>query len=161
MIQPQFARGEVDKVYLARRQGHPRADSFGCAAPISTTAGLAGSRYVNPRGLPAHTDFRVRARYADGTALLEVRPHTGRTNQIRVHLWHRGFSVCGDESYLPGGKFLPGGKLGATQTLRVDCGAVVLTCLADCFSSSAAARGRQIRRTVEPLGGGCVDGVSA
>jgi 23S rRNA-/tRNA-specific pseudouridylate synthase len=38
---------------------------------------------------------------------------TGRTNQIRVHLWQMGLPVCGDPVYLPGG------KLGETQTLRV------------------------------------------
>ena len=43
-------------------------------------------------------------RDADGTALLEARPLTGRTNQIRIHLWHLGFPVCGDQVYLPGKK---------------------------------------------------------
>ena len=50
---------------------------------------------------------------ADGTSLLEARPLTGRTNQIRVHLWHLGFPACGDAIYLPGR------KLGRTQTLAV------------------------------------------
>ena len=50
-------------------------------------------------------------RDSDGTALLEVRPLTGRTNQIRLHLWHLGFPICGDPVYLPGN------ALGNRQTL--------------------------------------------
>ena len=52
-------------------------------------------------------------RFADGTTLLEARPLTGRTNQIRVHLWHLGFPVSGDPMYLPGQ------QLGRTQTLAI------------------------------------------
>ena len=50
-------------------------------------------------------------RHADGTDLLEAELHTGRTNQIRIHLWHLGHPVAGDPAYLPGG------ILGDTQTL--------------------------------------------
>ena len=113
-IQPQFARGEVHKVYLVRVQGHPAADEFNCSAPISAEAGHAGSRVVDEAGLPARTGFRVLARYEDGTALLEARPRTGRTNQIRVHLWHLEMPVCGDPAYLPGR------LLGDVQTLDVE-----------------------------------------
>jgi UPF0176 protein len=56
----------------------------------------------------------VLARNPDGTTLLEARPLTGRTNQIRVHLWHLDFPVCGDPVYLLRK------KLGDTQTLSVD-----------------------------------------
>jgi 23S rRNA-/tRNA-specific pseudouridylate synthase len=55
----------------------------------------------------------VLSRDADGTALLEARPITGRTNQIRIHLWQLGFPIVGDQVYLPGG------KKGDTQTLDV------------------------------------------
>ncbi|MGN6554617.1 MAG: sulfurtransferase [Verrucomicrobiota bacterium] len=114
-LQPQFARGEVEKLYLVRVQGHPTEDAFHCAAPISAESGKLGARSVDfESGLAARTEFRVLKRHADGTALLEARPLTGRTNQIRVHLWHLGFPVCGDTVYLPDG------KSGGTQTLGVN-----------------------------------------
>ena len=114
-IQPQFERSEVEKVYLVRVHGHPPANELVCDAPISTAAGKLGSRTVDPvSGLPARTQFRVRERTLDGTALLEARPLTGRTNQIRVHLAYLGFPVCGDPAYRTGD------ALGEIQTLDID-----------------------------------------
>jgi RluA family pseudouridine synthase len=113
-VQPQFSRGEVEKLYLARVQGHPTEDSFVCEAPISREAGALGGREVDEAGGDeARTEFRVLSRDADGTALLEARPITGRTNQIRIHLWQLGFPILGDPTYLPGG------AVGDTQTLAV------------------------------------------
>jgi RluA family pseudouridine synthase len=114
-LQPQFAQGQVQKWYLVRVQGQPKADVFTCAAPIGAEAGELGARAVDfENGLEARTEFQVLERTADGTALLEARPLTGRTNQIRIHCAHLGFPVCGDTAYLKDG------KLGDTQTLRVD-----------------------------------------
>ncbi len=102
-LQNQFAQGQVQKTYFARVPGQLPADDFSCDAPISATAGEHCSRTVDrENGQAARTEFRVVRRFADGTNLLEVRPLTGRTNQIRVHLWHQGFPVCGDTVYLPG-----------------------------------------------------------
>ena len=113
-LQSQFAQGRVGKTYLVRVRGQLPADEFNCDAPISTDAGEHCSRTVDlENGLAARTDFCVLQRFNDGTSLLEARPLTGRTNQIRVHLWHSGFPVCGDAIYLPGQ------QLGRTQTMAV------------------------------------------
>ncbi|MCW0219760.1 MAG: sulfurtransferase [Prosthecobacter sp.] len=121
LVQPQFSRGEVEKVYLARVQGHPEKDAFFSDAPISDVPGALGSRDVDEdNGREARTEFRVIRRDADGTALVEARPITGRTNQIRIHLWQLGFPIVGDPVYLPGA------AVGDTQTLDVEAAPLCL-----------------------------------
>lgn len=113
-VQPQFERGEVEKVYLARVQGHPADDAFACDAPVSADAGKLGAREIAEDGQAARTEFRVLSRDADGTSLVEARPLTGRTNQIRLHLRHLGHPIVGDATYPAEG------GTGETQTLPVD-----------------------------------------
>ena len=115
LLQPQFERGEIKKEYLARVQGHPPEDFFVNEAPISTTSGDVGSRCIDfENGMPSRTEFQVLQRFGDGTSLLLVRPLTGRTNQIRVHLWHLGWPILGDTVYLPEL------KIGDVQTIAPD-----------------------------------------
>lgn len=114
-LQTQFASGKVEKLYQARVQGHPKEEKFSCEVPITVEPEECGSRKVAIEGgLEARTEFKVLERYSDGTSLLEVRPITGRTNQIRIHLWHLGFPIVGEKLYLPDQ------KLGETQTHSID-----------------------------------------
>ena len=53
---------------------------------------------VRPQGRKAQTQFRVLTRLAETTLLL-VKPHTGRTHQIRVHLNYIGHTIIGDPIY--------------------------------------------------------------
>jgi len=100
ILQPQFERGEVEKTYLVTVHGRPSWDEQVCTAAISEEPVDVGLRKIDHEaGLPAHTEFRVVARYPDGTTRLQARLLTGRTNQIRLHLCHLGFSVVGDPVY--------------------------------------------------------------
>ncbi|HXS31216.1 MAG TPA: RluA family pseudouridine synthase, partial [Steroidobacteraceae bacterium] len=98
-LQAQFAEGRVRKTYLVRVHGHPPADELQCDAPIGRQVRESGTRAVDPLGDPALTQFSVLQRLPDGTTLLEARPLTGRTNQIRLHCEFLGFPVVGDAAY--------------------------------------------------------------
>ena len=98
-LQGQFAEGRVRKTYLVRVHGHPVADELQCDAPIGRQARASGTREVDALGDPAATVFTVLQRLQDGTTLLEARPLTGRTNQIRLHCDFLGFPVVGDAAY--------------------------------------------------------------
>ena len=113
LLQRQFLEGRVEKIYRARVLGAPDWDEITCESSISAEPTGPGARVVDEDGLAARTDFRVIERLADGTALLEARLGSGRTNQIRVHLWEMDLPIVGDPTYLPGG------KMGDKQTLDV------------------------------------------
>lgn len=112
LLQPQFAQGKVEKLYVVRVQGHPKEERFSCEAPIGGEPVELGLREVDAEGLPARTEFRTLKRLEDGSALLEARPLTGRTNQIRIHLQELGVPVCGDPVY--------GAERQHAQTLAID-----------------------------------------
>ncbi len=96
-----FREGRVEKRYIAVVHGVPVADTFTVSAPLRKI----GKQHPIPRavvdaiaGKPARTDVRVLERLA-GLSVLEARPHTGRTNQVRVHLEISGHPVVGDKTY--------------------------------------------------------------
>lgn len=102
-VQPQFTEHKVEKVYLAKVHGHPTWESLTCDAAISNEPGSVGTREVSETGRTAITHFKLVRHLADGCSLVEARPVTGRTNQIRIHLAHLGHAVLGDSLYLPDG----------------------------------------------------------
>ncbi len=88
--------GAVEKVYWALVPDRGGAEAWTVDAPI---AALGKSRFgIGPGGREARTAFRVLAA-GEGAALVEARPLSGRTHQIRVHLAHDGRPVVGDDRY--------------------------------------------------------------
>jgi len=93
-----FRTGVPEKSYLALCALPPSPPDGRIDVPLGRDPKRAGLRKVNPRGEPAATRYRT-LRQAPGAALVEARPETGRTHQIRVHLAHLGASLLGDPRY--------------------------------------------------------------
>ena len=95
----QFKSRRTRKTYLAIVQGAPKEDS----GTVSTLLGRDPrdrKRFavVDRGGKPALTRYKVLERYR-GYALVALRPKTGRTHQLRVHLKHLGCPILGDPVY--------------------------------------------------------------
>lgn len=99
-LHAELQAGRVDKTYLTLVQGRWPRHLQQVDAPLRKNERVSGERMVNvdQRGKAARTMFRVRQRFADST-LLEVKPVTGRTHQIRVHARHVGHAIAGDSKY--------------------------------------------------------------
>jgi tRNA pseudouridine32 synthase / 23S rRNA pseudouridine746 synthase len=104
----QFELHEVVKVYHALALGSPRWDEHTARHPLRANVGHHHRTMVDPRkGKPAETAFRVMKRGAQ-FCLLECRPTTGRTHQVRVHAYALGHPLLGDVLYsAPPCDFMP------------------------------------------------------
>lgn len=94
-----FAGGRVDKTYWAVVEGAPPEEKGRIDLPLGRRNKERGWwMKVDPDGLPSTTDYRVLGRAA-GLTWVELRPLTGRTHQLRVHLAALGCPVRGDPIY--------------------------------------------------------------
>ena len=117
-----FATGLAEKTYWAVVAGD-LPDAGACDAPLlkRSTAARGWWMAVDPAGQAARTEWRVIGR-GGGLAAVELRPRTGRTHQIRVHLAHLGAPILGDAMYGGGPGMLH--LLARRLRLPLDTGAV-------------------------------------
>ena len=95
----QFAARQVQKTYLALVHGRLEQDAGTIGLPIARDLHHRTRMTTRRRdGRTARTDWRVLARL-EGYTLVEVKLHTGRTHQIRVHFSALGHAVVGDTLY--------------------------------------------------------------
>lgn len=90
----------VDKRYQCLVEGRWPSSVAHVDAPLEKYSLASGERLVKvaASGKRARTEFRVLRRF-QRTTLVEAKPITGRTHQIRVHCRHAGHPILGDEKY--------------------------------------------------------------
>src|SRR5512147_3249919 len=86
----QFENREAQKTYHAILEGNPKWDEKIAKHPLRANVGHKHRTTVDDRiGKPSETQFRIIKRYPE-SALVEAKPMTGRTHQIRVHAYALG-----------------------------------------------------------------------
>ncbi len=99
-----FAKRRAEKTYWAIVAGNPKPADGLIEAPLIKTGVGDRERVVPadpkaPGADPAETEYVTLARAAHRAAWLALRPHTGRTHQLRAHMLAIGHPILGDPKY--------------------------------------------------------------
>ncbi len=97
-----FADQEIEKLYLCVVHGKPNHDQWMCTAPLGRSKSNESRMRIDPKeGQEAATIF-ITLQSKTNRSLVLAAPLTGRTHQIRVHLFGAGHSIIGDPLYTAG-----------------------------------------------------------
>ena len=91
-------RSAFRREYRAICLGCPAPERGTVDAPIGRDETSAVARKVRPDGAPALSHYAVLAK-GEGLSLLALRPETGRTHQLRLHMAYLGCPLAGDWLY--------------------------------------------------------------
>lgn len=101
VIKGQFATHDVLKIYYAVVAHHPKRPKGEWNEPLKKKVyGNTKSGKPSPK-IPARTSFELSKRVSGDCplSLLKLKPHTGRTHQLRIHCAHFGHPIIGDQTY--------------------------------------------------------------
>lgn len=107
-LQKQFQDRKAKKTYLAVVVGRPKLDEARLNLPIERNPKKPSQHRVGPNGKSATTTYKVLASNKK-YSVIELRPETGRTHQLRVHMTYIGTPIVGDRLY--GSEKSPIGRL--------------------------------------------------
>ncbi len=97
-LQRQFAERTAKKTYVAITDGKPKLNAAKIDLPIGRNPSAPSTFRIDPNGKPAQTTYHVLTEN-DTRSLVELKPTTGRTHQLRVHLAHLNAPILGDRVY--------------------------------------------------------------
>lgn len=97
-LQRQFSDRKVQKTYMAVVVGSMPTETGQIDMPIARNPNKPVTFHVDPSGKDSVTNYRVVSSHSNYT-LLELKPVTGRTHQLRVHLSHLKHPIVGDGLY--------------------------------------------------------------
>lgn len=100
MLQRQFAERKTHKTYYAVVVGHPKQDHALISIPLTRNLKRPTTFLPDANGREATTEYRVIGQN-DKYSLVELKPRTGRTHQLRIHMAHIGTPILGDTVYNP------------------------------------------------------------
>ena len=97
-LQRQFAERTAKKTYIAITDDKPKLNAAKIDLPIGRNPSAPSTFRIDPNGKPAQTTYHVLTEN-DTQSLVELKPTTGRTHQLRVHLAHLNAPILGDRVY--------------------------------------------------------------
>jgi 23S rRNA pseudouridine1911/1915/1917 synthase len=98
LLQKQFADRKTKKTYVAIVAGHPKEYEAKIELPIGRHPSAPSTFRVDAKGKAATTSYKV-LDTTKNESLVELRPLTGRTHQLRVHMQYIGTPIVGDRIY--------------------------------------------------------------
>ena len=98
LLQKQFADRKTKKMYMAVVAGQLKQTEAKIDLPIGRNPNAPSTFRVDSKGKAAITRYQVLATN-DKLSLVELRPETGRTHQLRVHMQYLGTPILGDRVY--------------------------------------------------------------
>ena len=99
-LQKQFATRKTHKTYFAVTVGCPKVPHAVINIPLTRNLKKPTTFMASKDGREAITEYKVIG-HNDKYALIELKPRTGRTHQLRIHLAHIGTPILGDPVYNP------------------------------------------------------------